>query len=158
MSPDDVLREFAEATADDLGHLVTAASRWLNAELMRRLAGDHPLIRPSHLAVFAGLEPGGSTITALAQHAGISRQAISALVREIEGLGYLSTSADPDDGRAIRVHLTEDGAALCRTAIEASRSLTAEYSARWGDEVLDEVRARLRDIPGGPDRDAPPAR
>ena len=58
MSPDDVLRELAKVTDTDLGRLLASASRWVNTELMTRLAAaGHPLVRPSHIAVFAGLSP-----------------------------------------------------------------------------------------------------
>lgn len=147
MSADDVLRELARVSESDLGRLLAGASRVLNDDLMTRLAASgHPLIRPSHLAVFAGLQPGGSQITELAQHAGVSRQALSSLVREVEGLGYVRTTPDPRDRRAVLVELTEQGIALCRSAIALSGELTASYEQRWGAGRLDDLRTRLREI------------
>lgn len=145
MSPDDVLRELAKVTDTDLGRLLANASRSMNTELMRRLAdAGHPQVRPSHLAVFAGMEPGGSQITALAQHAGVSRQALSSLVREVEALGYVRTSPDPADRRAVRVELTEAGVKFCLSAIEISTLMTREVEDRWGASALNETRERLR--------------
>jgi DNA-binding MarR family transcriptional regulator len=142
-----VLREFARATSTDLGRVLADASRAINGRLMQRLAEiGHPLIRPSHLAVFAGLEPGGSQITALAHHAGLSRQALSALVREVEALGYVHTTPDPGDRRAVRVALTETGVRFCLDAIEISAELTREVERRWGTEALDDIRSRLRSL------------
>jgi DNA-binding MarR family transcriptional regulator len=147
LSPDDVLRELARITDTDIGRLLANASRTLNTELMTRLAASgHPLIRPSHMAVFAGLEPGGSQITSLAHHAGVSRQALSALVREVEKLGYVRTAPDPDDGRAVRVELTDEGVQLCLAAISISTEITREIQERWGSTALDETRDRLRSI------------
>lgn len=146
---DDVLAELARAGRDDLGRLLNAAARAINIELMTRLAAaGHPLIRPSHLTVFTGLAAGGVQITALAAHAGLTRQALSSLVREVEGLGYVRTSPDPTDRRAVHVELTDLGIALCRTAIEISRELTAEFEQRWGAAALRELRERLDEIPG----------
>src|SRR3954462_11083424 len=99
----------------------------MNAELMRRLAdAGHAQVRPSHLAVFAGMEPGGSQITALAQHAGVSRQALSSLVREVEAIGYVRTSPDPAGRRAAAVDLTDSGSRFCLPAIDISTRMTRE--------------------------------
>jgi len=147
ISPDEVLREFATATDTDIGRLLAKASHAINTRLMARLAeSGHPPIRPSHLAVFAGLEPGGSQITSLAHHAGLSRQALSALVREVEALGYVQTSPDPEDRRAVRVELTDLGVSFCLSAIAISREITHDIEERWGTDALDETRARLRSI------------
>jgi DNA-binding MarR family transcriptional regulator len=147
LSPDDVLRELAKVTGTDLGQLVANASRSMNTELMRRLAdAGHAQVRPSHLAVFGGMEPGGSQITALAQHAGVSRQALSSLVREVESLGYVRTSPDPADRRAVRVELTDAGVRFCLAAIEISTRMTREIEDRWGSAAVDEMRERLRSL------------
>lgn len=150
MSPDEVLRQFAQSTEDDLGHLLAGASRAINTELMTRVAAaGHPGIRPSHVAVFAGLEPGGSQITSLAQHAGLSRQALSAQVREVESLGYVTTSPDPRDRRGIRVELTELGVQFCLAVIAISLDITSEVKEKWGTKALEDTRARLRSLANG---------
>ena len=147
MSPDEVLREFAQASDTDVGRLLAGASRAVNADLMSRLAAaGHPLIRPSHVAVFAGLQPGGSQISALAHAAGVSRQALSALVREVEALGYIRTSPDPDDRRAVLVELTDAGVEFCVAAIQISRDITREFERTWGGDALEQMRERLRSI------------
>jgi DNA-binding MarR family transcriptional regulator len=149
ISPDEVLREFARSTDTDIGRLLADASRAINVDVMARLAhSGHASIRPSHLAVFAGLEPGGSQITRLAQHAGVSRQALSALVREVEILGYVRTSPDPQDRRAVLVELTELGVEFCLAAISISADVTREIGERWGSEAMDATRARLRSLAG----------
>ena len=150
MSPDEILREFARASGTDVGRLLAGASRAVNADLMSRLAAaGHPLIRPSHVAVFAGLQPGGSQISALAHAAGVSRQALSALVREVETLGYIRTSPDPDDRRAVLVELTDAGVEFCVAAIQISRDITREFERSWGSDALEQMRERLRSIAGG---------
>ena len=46
---------------------------------------------------------------AIAERAGVTKQAIGPVVRELEALGYVSTAADPSDGRAKLVSLTTTG-------------------------------------------------
>lgn len=153
MNGDDVLREFAAGAARDIGRQLAAASAALDAALLTHLAtAGHPEVRLSHFAVLGGLRPGGTRLSALAQHAGMSRQGITALAREVAALGYLTIRVDPDDRRAQLVELTDRGVELCRIAIAGSAALTAAFAARWGADGLEELLARLRDI-----REHPPA-
>ncbi|MEO6532321.1 MAG: MarR family winged helix-turn-helix transcriptional regulator [Pseudolysinimonas sp.] len=146
---DDVLRAFTELARTDLGRLLAEASASVNAELMRRLAaGGYEDVRPSQIPVFAGLTPGGTRISSLAQTAGMSRQAMSMLVREVERLGYISTSPDPSDHRGTLVRLTERGVAFCREAMAVSSGLTDDFAGRLGGAGLDELRAQLRRVIG----------
>jgi len=146
MSNDDVVRDFQTAAVDNLGRLLDAASTAVNAELMVRLAAAGFMsIRPAHVSVFAGLQPGGIQITALAAHAGMSRQAMSVLVREVESLGYLRVTADPTDRRALRVELTELGERFCRAAIDISAQINAQFEQLWTPAELAALRTRLRE-------------
>lgn len=148
---DSVLLDFAEAGAADVGRLLTASARAVNADLMSRLADmGHADIRPSHLAAFAGLESGGTQISVLAARAGHSRQAMSAVVREIEKLGYVTTLPDPSDKRAVLVLLTDRGVAFCEDAIRISRTMTDEFEAQLGAEAVEVLRRTLRAITDGP--------
>lgn len=144
MDENEALSELAAASRDDLGLLLTAASRTVNAAIARRVAdAGHP-IRLAHFPVFSGLEAGGTRISALAEHAGHSRQAMSALVKEVEAFGYVTTAPDPADRRATIVRLTERGVAFCRDVVAASRDLTHAYAERLGPDALDTLRDSLR--------------
>ena len=52
---------------------------------------------------------GPQRITDLAAHEGITQPAMTALVNRLEEHGWAERAADPADGRAIRVLLTESG-------------------------------------------------
>lgn len=144
MDDADVLRELAATAEDDLGLLLGAAARSVNAAVIDRITRlGHP-IRLSQFPVFSGIEAGGSRISTLAEHAGHSRQAMSALVREVEALGYVTTAPDPSDGRATIVRLTDLGVAFCRDAITASREITEVYAERLGPAALAALRDSLR--------------
>ena len=108
MSAADALHDFAAASAADLGILLAGAARTINEEVFRRLAAEgETVVRPAHVPVFAGLRAEGSHISDLANAAGFSRQAMSALVREMESAGYVRTQPDPADRRAVLVLLTD---------------------------------------------------
>jgi DNA-binding MarR family transcriptional regulator len=108
-------------------------------------------LRPAHGFAFARLAPDGATVTDLAAHLGVTKQAASQLVDEIVRKGYAERRPHPDDARARLVVLTERGWACTRAAEEA-----AADAVRVWVEVLGEgeVRALLgqlgRITPNGP--------
>lgn len=144
---DDVLADFAESAQQDLGRLLEAAARSINETALARVVADgFPDIRPSHIPVFAGLETGGTRITVLAGKAGVSRQAMGAMVREVEALGYVHSQADSSDARATLVTLSDRGEEFCRAVIAASTALNEELAARLGTASTERLRRQLRTI------------
>lgn len=139
----DALREFEEASRHDLTHTVGAVSRALTAAIFRRLAergyGD---VHQAQVAVFSALDPEGTRVSTLAARAGISRQAMSALVRTLTAGGYVTAESDPTDQRATIVRLDRRGAEFCRAAVVASGEANADIERALGPAET----ARLREI------------
>ena len=139
----DALREFEEASRHDLTHTIGAVSRALTTAIFERLAdrgyGD---VHQAHVAVFSALDPDGTRVSTLAARAGISRQAMSALVRTLTTAGYVTAETDPSDQRATIVRLDRRGAEFCRAAVVASAEANAEIERRLGPAET----ARLREI------------
>jgi DNA-binding MarR family transcriptional regulator len=108
-------------------------------------------LRPAHGFAFARLAPAGATITQLAEHLDVTRQAAAQLVDELIAKGYVQRSRHPDDARARLITLTGKGWA-CTRAAEAA---TADAVRRWA-AILGEDRLRalqddlLRIAPHGP--------
>ena len=68
--------------------------------------------RPAHSAVMAHIDiEGGTRLTTIAARANITPQAVGELVDDLERLGYVIRRPDPDDRRAKRIVLTEQGQA-----------------------------------------------
>jgi DNA-binding MarR family transcriptional regulator len=82
--------------------------------------------------LLANLDTGGSTITALAQRAGVTRQAASQKVTALERAGYVTRHASEHDGRAVIVVQTDRGRALLRDALEIVAVLERDYAAALG--------------------------
>jgi DNA-binding MarR family transcriptional regulator len=110
-------------------------------------------VRPAHGFAFTRLAPDGATVTELAVHLGVTKQAASQLVEEIVRKGYAERRPHPGDARARLVVLTERGWACTRAAEEAA----AEVVRGWG-QVLGEAEVRVlwgqlgRIAPSGPIR------
>jgi DNA-binding MarR family transcriptional regulator len=61
-------------------------------------------------------EKRGITPSQLARHLGIGRPTMSAAVKRLSGLGYVTATADGHDSRRVLLHLTARGAAAMRSS------------------------------------------
>jgi DNA-binding MarR family transcriptional regulator len=144
MAEQSALQEFAEAGGEELGRLLLRAARAVNEEVIERLTSlGHPDIRPSHTAVFTNLDLNGTRAVTIAQRAGMTRQAMSTLIRELEDASYVVVEADPQDGRAFLVRLTALGERFCHEAAVVIRQIEAEWAERLGDPGLRLLRDSL---------------
>ncbi|MFJ9864787.1 MarR family winged helix-turn-helix transcriptional regulator [Streptomyces sp. NPDC101165] len=112
-------------------------------------------IRPAHGFAFARLAPGGATVTDLAAHLGVTKQAASQLVDEIVRKGYVERRPHPEDARARLIVLTEQGWACTRAAEEAAAEVVGAWVELLGEGEVRALRERLTRIaPYGPIRPA----
>jgi DNA-binding MarR family transcriptional regulator len=115
-------------------------------------------IRSAHLAVFQYPSPRGVRVTVLADRAGMSRQAVTYLIQELEEKGYLERHPDPSDGRASLVHLTARGEEAVRAIRASVRRLERDWEKDLGRSRFAELRGTLLAITSsltdeeGPDR------
>ena len=136
----------------------------LNGVVLARLAErGHPEVRAAHSAVFQYLDDTGTTVSALAERAQMTKQAMAELVHHLEAHGYVSRVPDPADRRAKLVLATERG----REVLAIARALVPEIEERVGAIVgaervpslvadLEAIRAALTD--GGSSRTTAAAR
>jgi DNA-binding MarR family transcriptional regulator len=100
----------------------------LNAQVLGALRErGHPELRYSHGFLFQRLVEGPRAVGELAADLGVTSQAVSKAVRELEALGYVRREPDPADARIRRVGLSERGV----DAVEAGREIRAELNARF---------------------------
>jgi DNA-binding MarR family transcriptional regulator len=108
-------------------------------------------VRPAHGFAFARLAAGDATITELAGHLGVTRQAAAQLVGELETSGYVERRAHPSDARARLIMLTGKGWACTRAAEAAITDTIRPWAAALGEQRLLALRHDLVSIaPGGP--------
>ncbi|GGJ02511.1 MarR family winged helix-turn-helix transcriptional regulator [Streptomyces brasiliensis] len=111
--------------------------------------------RPAYGFAFTRLARGGATVTDLAAHLGVTKQAASQLVDEIVRKGYAERRAHPGDARARLVVLTERGVACTRATEEAAADAVAAWVDILGEGEVRALRERLTRIaPYGPIRPA----
>ncbi|GAB2658378.1 MarR family winged helix-turn-helix transcriptional regulator [Kribbella swartbergensis] len=138
--------EFDPADADlSLASLFTG---WALAdEIQRRLVADgFTDTRFADGVVFQHLVGGPMTISALAERLGVTQQAASKSVADLEKRGYLSREPDPADARARTVVLTERGAGVIEAARRHRAALGSELRQALGADRVEQARVLLVDV------------
>ena len=111
--------------------------------------------RPAYGFAFTRLAPDGATVTDLAAHLGVTKQAASQLVDELVRKGYVERRPHPEDARARLVVLTERGWACTRAAEEAAAEAVRVWVELIGEGEVRALRDQLARIaPYGPIRPA----
>jgi DNA-binding MarR family transcriptional regulator len=132
----------------DLGILLAMAFRAMTDEIHAGLAAQGwGEMRPAHGFTFQFLAVrGGATAVELAAHLGVTKQAATQLVDELERLGYLARGRHATDRRARLISLSDAGWACIR----ATGALWLQAEARWagviGADRLEQLRGDLRAI------------
>jgi DNA-binding MarR family transcriptional regulator len=91
--------------------------------------------RYSHNSVFGFLSnPDGERTVDLAQRAGITRQSMGEVVRDLVALGVVEMVPDPADGRAKLVRYTEAGLAQAWRGYEHIQDLERRFAEELGDD------------------------
>ncbi|HSC75819.1 MAG TPA: MarR family winged helix-turn-helix transcriptional regulator [Pseudomonadales bacterium] len=126
----------------NLGRDLSFLSRELSRSLMQKsVARGHKGLKLNWDTVFLNLDfRDGSRIVDLAQINGLTKQAMSQIVAEIEQQGYVAKKDDPSDGRARKIKLTAKGKKMVQDSMESYNELEAEYEALIGPEKLQTLK------------------
>jgi DNA-binding MarR family transcriptional regulator len=127
------------------GRLLINAFRTFESRLLERLNdAGYDEATPGHLAALRHLDPEGLQISRLAEDAGVSRQAMSEMVRELMTRGWVKKERDPDDGRAKLITYTDEGHELIAEAQEAVAEIEDELVEMLGEKAYGELRSALQ--------------
>lgn len=83
-------------------------------------------------------------VTVLANLLGVDAPTVTRKVQQLERLGYVARTADPDDGRATRIQLTDTGREILERVLAAHRELLGGIFATWGEDDLQSFSALLK--------------
>ena len=117
----------------------------VRADLAHNGFGD---VAPAHSALMREIGEDGARPSELAAHAGVTRQAITKLVDELERLDLVRRDPDPDDGRGVIVRYTDRGRAVLAIARKRMLALERGYAAQVGANRWAEVRSTLETLFG----------
>jgi len=127
-----------------IGRLFLLARRDFSARLTQKMAARHPDGGPivgASLLPFLDLE--GTRSTELARRAGISKQAVTKVLKELDEAGLVTRTQDQSDGRAQLVHFTEQGVDYLLQIHAAIKSIEQEYEQLLGHDQLQQLRSSL---------------
>lgn len=128
------------------------------AERMATLSGlrdrGYADVSQADTALLANLDSGGATMSALARRTGVTRQAVSQQIAQLEQEGYVARQPDPRDSRAVLVTRTPQGERLLRDALEVVADIEVGYRRHLGAASADELKRLLAELlrlsdPGG---------
>jgi DNA-binding MarR family transcriptional regulator len=137
--------------------LVHNADKAFQAHMVRSAhERGRPDIKPAHNFLFAILGDEGDRAANLAQHAGITRQSMGEVIRDLVDIGILEMAPDPQDGRAKIVRYTPEGKRFASDGFGHLRELEGRFEKQFGADyeaarvVLERVVAVLSEPPPGP--------
>jgi DNA-binding MarR family transcriptional regulator len=112
----------------------------VTARLAQRGYDDFPFASASLLWL---MDEGGTRSTVLAQRSGVTKQAMSQLVRLMERQGYLEQVPDPTDTRAKVVRMTGRGEAVKIACVEVREELNRKVARKLGMDEAALLEANL---------------
>jgi DNA-binding MarR family transcriptional regulator len=134
----------AGSDGHDLALDLAGLANYCDTQLMEldKLKG-HTRLKMSFSQVISHISPHGSLINDLAKINGVSKQAISQVVKEVEELGYIERRQNPHDARSTQLFLTDYGLQLIADSVENISVLRAQFAQVLGDRQLQEFAAQI---------------
>ncbi len=143
-----------------VGHWLRLALDRFDARVLQ-LMGSHPAVPlglanlaargqvgAAHTHITRHLELQGTRLTDLATRAGMTKQAMAALVTQCEAWGMVERQADPADARAKRILFTSAGLAWVQAYRDAVARAQLELEQAVGKEVATVVSLGLEAYAG----------
>lgn len=124
--------------------LLESASQSVLRDLVERLrARGHASVSAPHLVLFGNLDCGATHAARIAQRMGVSRQAISKTLRELQDLGFVSLEDDPKRRNQKLVVMTDRGMRLATDAREELAAIEGALAERIGADAMQALRRAL---------------
>ena len=132
---------------DHIFALLDRALRTLRDDIQQRVV-DHDTrgLRTSQLRIISLTPAAGLRVTELADHVGMTPQAIGEFVRDLSAVGLLEVVPDPSDGRARIVRPTAAGLAAAEQWRRDIAAMEEQWRERIGPRRWDTMRRVLLDV------------
>ena len=139
-------KAFEELKRQSVAQLLFKCARLVNERAIERVNSQlspAPALRASHTALFPHLSSEGVRGAAIAKKLGVTKQAVSQLVTELEAWGVVEQVPDPADGRAKLVRFTKKGEQGMVQGLTVLRELERELSDKIGKRRMQELHTAL---------------
>lgn len=152
------IRPTAELRAARNSRLYRSLTRTLREYNRRLVEGLHARgftdFSPSFPALLSNVDVAGTPIGVAARRAGVSRQAVGQLVREVERCGYARRETSPSDARVTVIRFTARGRRMLASVLAMVDEIEAEFATHIGEGDFGRMREQLQLVadaidPGG---------
>ncbi|WP_099866982.1 MarR family winged helix-turn-helix transcriptional regulator [Pararhizobium haloflavum] len=134
---------------DSLGFVITDLGRLLRAAVERKIAERGLDVTPGEArALVHAAALGGGRQTLLAERLGVEPMTVSGYIDRLEQRGLLTRRADPNDGRAKIVEVTDAADQLIDEARVVSRSVLDDIMSDIAEEERDAFERVIRSMRG----------
>ncbi|KYF74082.1 MarR family transcriptional regulator [Sorangium cellulosum] len=163
LDPSDVA-ELDRRKRASLGQLLLRSARLLDERAAARVARGVSQVRRAHTALMPYIDLEGTRLTDLAERARVTKQAVGQLVEELEAMGVVERTPDPDDGRAKRVRFTPYGIKALLHGLGVLQELEEELTRSLGQKQMASLKKGLTALlaalesPEASEPEAPPER
>ncbi len=148
MSKKNFARDLERTKAESTLQLLFKAARLLNERALARARprNDFPSLRAAHTSLLPHIDLEGTRISELSRRVGISKQAVSQLVDDLEAYGTCVRVPDPKDGRAKLVRFSAAGQRQLLDGLALLRELEAELAREIGQRRMKELNSTLQSL------------
>lgn len=131
---------------DNFSRDLLALARYFQKTMMANLQAQcgHGDLRLGYAAYIPLIGRQTMRLSDLADAVGVSRQACNQAIRQIEAAGYIATRADPSDGRARQILLSERGRQLLEDGVRIAAQVDRHFSSIIGEQAFTETAGSLR--------------
>jgi len=134
-----------------IGALLRVPAQAIHRRIIKELnAAGFGELRLPHMAVLQFPGPDSVRPSALAERAGMSKQAMNQLLRRLETFGYIVRSDVPGEGKARVIRFTKRGHAAFSKIIDILRDVEREWSAELGQKHFIQLKELLLRVWQGP--------
>lgn len=135
-APAGDIRSIPQHRHDVTRSLVRVMSTWMSADYHARFARSAGVPEDQHAVtvVFLLVWNGPLRPSAVAAELGLSAAGTSRLIESLATAGLVTRTPDPDDARATRIALTEQGVAAAAVLHEEGDRLSQRLLADWTDD------------------------
>lgn len=122
--------------SDLLDSLVRVMGLWTSGDFLAAVAAREgiDLDSPAVVVLTVVWRQGPRRPSAIAEHLSTGPSNVSKILRRLDAAGLTERRQDPDDARASRVHLTEEGARVARVFVAAGDRLVDELLDGWAPQ------------------------
>ena len=135
------IQKFKDNKSRLLGRLLNKSYRYMSevaTDFLREQGFKD--VRVGHIVALVHIEFEGDTVNTLAQRAGITKQGMSKIVKELVDGGYVISEKHPSDARSVMVKLTDRGYEALTLWKACTEHIDKKFTEILGSERLEQIK------------------